>query len=326
MNGPLRVGVMGLASIARRRLLPALAACPETRLVCVASRDQAAAWKTAAHLGCQAVADYDALLARPDIEAVYVPLPAALHARWVRRALEAGKHVLAEKPLTTDADTTRELLALARARRLVLQENVMFVHHAQHVAVRRLLAEGAIGEVRAVHAAFTVPRPPDGDIRHSAELGGGALGDMGVYPVRAALHLLGGALEVAGAVFTRSRGSEVEVGGTALLHIPEGAVATCAFGMEDSYRSRYEVWGSRGSIRVEHAFTPPAGHPPVLRVERGQDVEELTLPPDDQVVNTVAAFATAVRAGRPAPGEAATLRQAELLDDIRLEATKRRSP
>ncbi|NEE17571.1 Gfo/Idh/MocA family oxidoreductase, partial [Streptomyces sp. SID7499] len=193
-SGPVRVGVLGTASIARRRLLPALAACPDTRLVAVASRAPATAEEAAAPYGCEAVEGYGALLARDDVDAVYVPLPAALHAPWVRAALTAGKHVLAEKPLSTDAATTGGLLALARDKGLVLSENVMFVHHARHAEVRRLIEDGAIGDVRAFHAAFTVPRPPDGDIRHSAGLGGGALGDMGVYPVRAALHLLGDGL------------------------------------------------------------------------------------------------------------------------------------
>lgn len=254
----MRVGVLGTASIARRRLLPALAACPDTRLVAVASRALATAEDAAAPYGCRAVEGYEALLARDDVDAVYVPLPAALHAPWVRAALTAGKHVLAEKPLSTDAATTRGLFALARDQGLVLSENMMFVHHARHTAVRRLLEDGAIGEVRAFHAAFTVPRPPDGDIRHSAGLGGGALGDMGVYPLRAALHLLGDGLRVAGAVLTAAPGSEVETSGAALLRTPEGASVHCAFGMGQSYRSLYEVWGNA----ARSGWNTPSPRPP----------------------------------------------------------------
>ncbi|MEU5581776.1 Gfo/Idh/MocA family oxidoreductase [Streptomyces huasconensis] len=324
-TGPVAVGVLGTASIARRRLLPALAACPDTRLVAVASRDLATAEDTAAPYGCRAVRGYEALLEQDDVEAVYVPLPAALHAPWVRAALTAGKHVLAEKPVTTDAATTRGLFSLARAGGLVLSENVLFVHHARHRAVRQLIEDGAIGEVRAFHAAFTVPRPPDEDIRHRAELGGGALGDMGVYPVRAAQHLLGDDLRVAGAVLHTAPGSEVETSGAALLRTPAGVSVHCTFGMEHSYRSFYEVWGERGQIRVDHAFTPPATHVPVVRVERDGAAEELRLAPDDQVANAVSAFAAAVRAGA-APDEAATLRQAELLDHIRRAAGRTAAP
>ncbi|MFF1560786.1 Gfo/Idh/MocA family protein [Streptomyces sp. NPDC058279] len=314
--GAVRIGVLGCADIARRRMLPALRACPDTELVAVAAREGARARATAVEFGCEAVTGYGALLARPDIDAVYVPLPAALHARWVEAALLAGKHVLGEKPLTTSLTATRRLAALAEAAGLALRENVMFVHHSQHAAVRALVAGGAIGEVRGFQAAFTVPRLPDDDIRYDAALGGGALWDTGVYPVRAALHFLGRQLEAEAAVLVR-RGPHraVDTEGTALLRTPSGSCAQLAFGLDHGYRSAYEITGTEGRITVDRAFTPPAGHPPQVRLERRTGVEEIRLDPDDQVLNTVTAFAAAVRTGALPDG--AILRQAELLDAIR---------
>ncbi|MFJ3880924.1 Gfo/Idh/MocA family protein [Streptomyces sp. NPDC090077] len=319
-TGPVRVGVLGCADIARRRMLPALRECPGTELVAVASRDAAKARATAEEAGCAAVTGYGALLERTDVDAVYVPLPAALHADWVEAALRAGKHVLAEKPLTTDLAATRRLSALAAGARLVLRENVMFVHHSQHAAVRALLADGAIGELRGLRAEFAIPRLPDTDIRHDAALGGGALWDTGVYPVRAALHFLGDRLETEGAVLVRGGpGRAVDTAGTALLRTPEGVTAQLAFGLDHGYRSAYEITGSEGRLTVERAFTPPAGHPPQVRLERRTGTEEITLTPDDQVLATVAAFARAVRTGDAAP-DPDVLGQAELLDSIRRAA------
>ncbi|MFI2778841.1 Gfo/Idh/MocA family protein [Streptomyces sp. ALB3] len=317
---PLRIGVLGCAGIARRRMLPAFRACPGTELVAVASRDLPRARETAAEAGCEAVHGYAELLSRTDVDAVYVPLPAALHEQWVRAALEAGKHVLGEKPLTTDPEATAGLAALAAASGLALRENVMFVHHTQHAAVRRLVADGAIGQIRAFRAAFTVPRLPDGDIRYDPELGGGALWDTGVYPVRAALHFLGGALEVVGAVLGHDgHGAAVDTAGAALLQDTTGVGAQLVFGLDHAYRSQYEILGSAGALTVDRAFTPPAGDPPRVLLERGGSVTRIDLPPDDQVLRTVTDFAAAARDG--AAADSMMLRQADLLDRIRGSAS-----
>ncbi|MEG3631672.1 Gfo/Idh/MocA family protein [Streptomyces poriticola] len=327
---PVRIGVIGCADIARRRMLPAMSAGPDVELVAVASRDEARARQTAAHFGCRPVHGYDALLARDDIDAVYVPLPAALHAPWAEAALRAGKHVLAEKPLTTDAARTRELLALADKNALVLMENVMFVHHPQHAKVRELLAQGAIGELRSFHAAFAVPRLPPHDIRLRADLAGGALWDTGVYPVRAALHFLGPGLRVTGATLVHGSGQDVDTAGSALLHTPDGVGAQLSFGLDHAYRSTYGLWGSEGRITVERAFTPPAGHLPQVRLERRTGAEHVPLPADDQVSRTVSAFAAAVRTAS-VPDQAspqhtalrqASLHQADLLQAVRLRAVR----
>ncbi|WP_327429426.1 Gfo/Idh/MocA family protein [Streptomyces sp. NBC_01236] len=315
---PLRIGVLGCADIARRRMLPAMAAAEGVEIAAIASRDTDRARRLAQRYGARAVHGYAALLERDDVDAVYVPLPAALHARWTEAALRAGKHVLAEKPLTTDPVTTAELLALARASGLVLMENVMFVHHPQHETVRGWIADGLIGEVRAFRAEFAIPRLPDQDIRHSAELGGGALLDTGVYPVRAALHFLGDELRVLNAVLHSTPGRSVDIAGAALLSAPGGVGVQLTFGIDHAYGSRYEVWGSEGRLMVDRAFTPPADHRPVVRLERRSGTEQRELEPADQVLAAVRAFAAAVTSGaRP---DAHVLRQAELVADIQQSA------
>jgi predicted dehydrogenase len=296
-----------------------MAALPGTEIAAIASRTAGKAAEAARVYRCRPVEGYPALLELDDVEAVYIPLPNAAHAGWIERALAAGKHVLAEKPLTTSVSRTRALIDAARSAGLVLMENVMFLHHSQHAAVKDLLEIGAIGELRAFHAAFAVPRRPAADIRHSAELGGGALMDTGVYPVRAALSFLGDDLDVVSAVLTHRRGEPVDSAGHALLSSDGGVVAFAAFGIDHGYRSGYELWGSAGRIVLEHAFTPPADHVPVIRLERPSGVEEIPLAPDDQVANTLTAFAEAVRSGR-LPDNGAVTRQAVLVDDIRTKA------
>lgn len=317
----LRTGVLGCSDIAWRRALPALVADPAVELVAVASRDEAKARRFAGHFGCEAVTGYRALVERADVDALYVPVPAALHEPWVETALRAGKHVLCEKPLTVDAVATRRLVELAAARGLVLLENFMFQFHAQHRAVRDLIDQGAIGELRGLRAVFTIPALPPDDIRYRPELGGGCLLDVGGYPIRTAQLFLGPELRVAGAVAVRDPGSGVDVAGAALLVSAEGVSAQLTYGMAHGYRSAYELAGSEGRIVLDRAYTPPADHRPVLRVETKGGTEEIVLPADDQWANLVRAFAAAVRGERHLDRYTeATLRHAVLTGEIQRAA------
>jgi NDP-hexose-3-ketoreductase len=320
-TGPVRFGVIGCADIAWRRMLPALVADGEVRLVAVASRDGAKARRFAERFGGAALDSYQALLDRPDVDAVYLPLPAVLHAEWIRRALLHGKHVLAEKPLTTDQETAAELVELARARGLLLFENVMFLRHSQHAAVRKLVADGAIGQLRQFSSAFAIPPKPATDISYQAEVGGGALLDVGVYPIRAASYFLGPDLEVTGAVLRYDTRYDVVVSGAVLLHTPDGIAAQLTFGMEHSYRTSYELSGSTGRISLDRVFTPPAQYQPVVRIEHQDHREELVWPADDQFANVVRLFVGAVRDGTDLDAHAeASLRQARLVDQVRARA------
>ncbi|MEU5210203.1 Gfo/Idh/MocA family oxidoreductase [Streptomyces sp. NPDC020742] len=315
-DAPLRFAVLGAADIAWRRMLPAMTALPGTDVAVVASRRPEQAARFAERFGADTAPDYASALAHPGADAVYLPLPNALHAPWAERALEAGKHVLVEKPLATDATAVARLQQLARRRGLVLRESMMFVHHRQHAEVRRLVAEGVIGAPLSFSAAFTVPARPPGDIRLNAGLGGGALLDTAVYPVRAALMHLGSGLEVLGAALRHEDGTDT--GGSALLVSPEGVTAQLEWGFGRPYRCHYDIVGPSGELRVERAFTPPADHVPVLRHTMDGRTDGIRLRPHDQFQAVLAAFRAEVAGGRPdAADQATSLAQAQLIDRIR---------
>jgi NDP-hexose-3-ketoreductase len=318
---PLRIGVLGCAGIAYRRMLPAMAALPEVTVVAIASRTPAKAQAFTDVFGGEPVTGYGALLDRPDIEAVYIPLPAMLHTEWVERALLAGKHVLSEKPLAPSAKEAAGLVALAASRDLALVESFMFLRHPQHAKVAELIADGAIGTLRSLSAEFAFPAKAADDIRYRADVGGGALTDIGVYPVRTAMLYLGADLRVTGSVLHRDAGRGVDLGGAALLARPDGVSAHLTFGMEHSYRSRYALWGSSGRISVHWAYTPPPAHSPVIRIERQDHLTELTVPATDQFRAVVEAFAARVRdgVGSGLEGEP-VVAQARLVDQVREQA------
>jgi predicted dehydrogenase len=285
------IAVLGCADIARRRVLPVLSSGRSRwRLTHVASRDPATAAALAAEHGARP-ASYDQVLEDPAVDAVYLPLPNALHAPWARRALSAGKHVLAEKPL-----------------------------HRQTRVLRRLVQAGAVGRVRAVTARFCVPARPAGDVRHRRDLGGGALLDTGVYPLRAALTLLGRRLEVVGAVLDEAPGG-VDLGGSALLLAPDGATASVTFGMAHGYVSDVEVHGEEGLLRLASAFTPGPDAAPELDLLRGGRRRRIRLAPHDHVRATLDHFAAAVDHGTSLLADD-VLAEAELLDAVRRHARR----
>ncbi|MER6382159.1 Gfo/Idh/MocA family oxidoreductase [Streptomyces sp. NPDC001250] len=292
---PLTIGVLGTSSFAGRRMVPALHGCPDIRLGAVAGRDAARAERTAAAWGCSFHASHEELLARPDVDAVYVPLPNSLHAAWVRRALQSGKHVLAEKPLTTDPHATAELFDLAADSGLVLRENYAFEHHVRHRTARDLVAQGCIGQIRHFSSSFCIPPLLADDIRYRADLGGGALLDAGVYPIRAAQYFLGDDLTVAGGVLRWDSHHGVDVGGSALLRRADGVTAVLTFGFQHRYGAEYEVWGSAGRLGTERAFAVGPTEVPTLRVEDGDGTRRTELDAQDQYLAGLAAFAAAVR-------------------------------
>jgi predicted dehydrogenase len=313
----LRFGVIGCASIARRAVLPAIAASPLAEVVAVASRDPERAGQVADQVGGRAETDYAAVLDAPDVDAVYIPLPTALHATWAVRALQAGKHVLVEKPLAADTAQARQVVEASRAADRAVQEGFMFLYHSQHAAIRARVEAGAIGELQEFESTFGIPLLPAGDFRYQAELGGGALLDLAGYPVRAARYWLGD-LTVTGAARRIPPGYEVDLSGAALLRTADGRAARVAFGMDHHYRCSYTLWGSEGSITLDRAYTTPASLRPTLRLERQDHHEQITLDADNHFANMIGHFAKTVTDTDEAERQRADIvTQAELISSIR---------
>lgn len=317
---PLRFGVLGCAAIARRLMLPAMRATPAVKLVAVASRDAGKARAFADEFGCAAETDYETLLARPDIDAIYLPLPPALHEPWAVRALAAGKHVLCEKPGATTLAGAQRMAAAAQANGRYLAENFMFLHHPQLGAIDALLAPGELGELRLLRATFGFPPLPEGDMRYRPELGGGALLDAGCYTLRAARHFLGDALRVVGAT-RMQRGSEVDTAGAALLANADGISAQIAYSFDLFYQCELQLILTRGRITAPRIFTAPPTLAPQIMVETPQGRNTIDIAPHDHFAAALRHFAQQVGAGTTgAPGLVA---QAELIE--RLETACRHS-
>ena len=292
-------GILGCAGIAERALIPAIHGASNGRLLGIASRNPRKAKDWAARFDIPKVyADYAALLGDPDIDAVYIPLPNHLHREWSVRAARAGKHVLCEKPMALNVAEVRKMTMAAAKAGVLLMEAFMYRFHPRMERALRLLASGAVGEVRSVRSVFSfLFEAASDDYRWRPESGGGALYDVGCYPVSAA-RLVFGAEPVS--VFARARlhpKHRVDVEAELLLEFPGGRFASLGCGFESQFRSALEVAGSEGRLSLERAFSAKHFDTEILLMN-GDRTRAIPFPATDQYTRMVEHFGDGVLHGR----------------------------
>jgi predicted dehydrogenase len=271
----LRWGILGAARI-NRRLVPAFKASRRGRLEAVASRDLARATAHAAEHGiARAVHGYERLLDDPSIDAVYIPLPNSEHVRWTLAAIDAGKHVLCEKPIALDPADVDRIAVAAAAAKVVVEEGFMYRHEPLTTRVVGLLADGAVGQIQTITSGFTFNVDSETNIRLDPALGGGALWDVGCYPVTYA-QLIAGAepVAVSGAARWHASGVDEEFDGQ--LRFDNGMAAHIHAGFRSAYRIWLEVAGTDGMLTVPNPFRPSPME--VLELRRGGKVQRIEVP------------------------------------------------
>ena len=292
---PVRFGLLSTARI-NERVLGAAAVSDDVEVIAVASREASRAERYAReHELERAYGRYEALLADDDVEAVYVSLPNALHVEWSVRGLQAGKHVLCEKPLARRPDDVEIAFEAAEAADRFLMEAFMFRHHPQLATLGGLVDDGTLGEVRLVRAAFSFPLQRLGDPRMRPELDGGSLMDVGCYCVSASRFLAGEPVRVAGEQALASTGVDVRFAGTMAFANDVLAHFDCAFDLAG--RAELEVVGSDGVV-----FLPDPWHGWRARLElrRGDARETIPVEKTDPYRLELENLADAIR-GRAAP-------------------------
>jgi D-xylose 1-dehydrogenase (NADP+, D-xylono-1,5-lactone-forming) len=260
-----RWGLLGTARI-NRRLIPAMRAAERSIVQAVASRDDARARACAREWDIpHAVVGYDALLAREDIDAVYVPLPNSLHVEWTLASATAGKHVLCEKPLALRPEDLDRVADAAARHRVVVAEGFMYRHEPLTRQVLALVHDGAVGAIRSIASGFTFALNRATDVRLDRALGGGALLDVGCYPVSYTCLLMGrDATQAAGMARLTAGGVDEEFSG--LLRFPGDRTAAVYASFRAAYRTWLEVTGSEGWMRVANPFKP--GPREAIEIER----------------------------------------------------------
>ena len=307
MSGTLRWGILSTADIGVRKVIPGIRRAARCEVVAIASRDAEAARAAAARLDIpKAHGSYDALLADPDVDAVYIPLPNHLHAEWTIAALRAGKHVLCEKPLAMTADDAQLMVDVAHESGLHLMEAFMYRHHPTWVAAMDLVDGGRIGTLTAVQSWFSFFNDDPANIRNIREYGGGALFDIGCYSVNLSRMIFRGEPRRVQASIRRDATSGVDVLTSAILDFDRGIAAfTCSTRSESD--QRVDIYGTTGRISIGIPFNIPPDRPASIFVTAGGDppvapaTEILEYPTADPYAVEFERFATAVLDGGPTP-------------------------
>lgn len=303
----LRWGILSTANIARTKVIPGMQRAARSRIVAIASRDLAQARAAAAAAGIPtAHGSYEALLADPEVDAVYIPLPNHLHADWTIAALRAGKHVLCEKPLALTSADAERMVAAAEGSGRTLMEAFMYRLHPSWAAVREVVASGRIGRLVAVQSWFSYFNDDPANIRNIREYGGGALYDIGCYSINLSRLLFAGEpTEVQGWI-QRDPASGVDILTSGVLSFEGGlSTFTCSTRAEDD--QRVHVYGTDGRISIDIPFNIPPDRPTHVTVASGGDppvnpaTERLTFETADPYTVETEQFAAAVLDGQPAP-------------------------
>ena len=307
MSSVLRWGVLSTADIALRKVIPGVRTAARCEIVAIASRDGVLARAAAERLGIPtAHTSYEALLADPNVDAVYIPLPNHLHAEWTIAALRAGKHVLCEKPLAMTADDAQRMVDVAHESDRHLMEAFMYRHHPSWVAALDLVADGRIGTLTAVQSWFSYFNDDPANIRNVRDYGGGALFDIGCYSVNLSRLVFGGEPLQVAASLRRDPATGVDVLTSAILDF-EGGIATFSCSTRTETDQRVDIYGTTGRISIEIPFNIPPDRPTRVFLTAGGDPP---VAPDRQVVEFPTAdpygveferFATAVLDGGPTP-------------------------
>lgn len=307
----IRIGIICPSEIAFRRFLPALKKASDQFSfagVAIASPDewfgdlskvteeqvasqQIKELEKAQTFGAKIYKGYETIIKSDEIDAIYLPLPPALHYKWAKLALENGKHVFLEKPSTCYLRDTEELVSIASEKGLALHENYMFVFHNQIAELNALVAKGEqIGKPRLYRISFGFPRRSLTDFRYNKKLGGGALLDAGGYTLKYASLLLGDTAKVTTAQVNYDPDFEVEIFGTATMVNDEGLTAQLAFGMDNDYHCDIEVWGSKGTLTSGRILTAPVGCVPDYTIKQNQEFKKYSFSEDDAFLKSLLRF------------------------------------
>ena len=307
MSGTVRWGILSTADIGVRKVIPGIRKAARCEVVAIASRDGEQARAVADQLGIpSAHASYEALLADPGVDAVYIPLPNHMHMDWTIAALRAGKHVLCEKPLAMTADDAQRMVDVAHETGLHLMEAFMYRQHPSWVAAMELVESGRIGTLTAVQSWFSYYNDDATNIRNIVEYGGGALFDIGCYTINLSRMVFGGEPSHIQASVRRDPATGVDALVSAILDFDGGIASfTCAIRSESD--QRVHIYGTKGRISIDIPFNIPPDRPTRIRLTAGgdppvaPDTTVLEFPTTDPYTAEVERFVSAVLDGGPTP-------------------------
>jgi len=297
-NKPIRWGILSTANIAREHMVNAIRESECGELYAVASRDLEKARKFAAETDIPNVhGSYEALLADPHVDAIYIPLPVSMHHEWSLRCLEAGKPVLCEKPICANEADASDVFDAFKKQGVLISEGYMYRYNPLHQRVKQIIDSGDIGDLQMILSTFNINLPRE-DIRFRPEMGGGALLDLGCYCVGISRLLAGEEPVNCRGSFNIGKSSGVDETLTGTLGFSRGAVAAFGCSLTSAFDISYQVFGSAGRVLIDKgAMVAWPGESFTIKLWKGDDYEEISMPPFNHYTAQIDAFNSALGNG-----------------------------
>lgn len=333
MNKKVRIGILGCANIAKKSAIKAFQSINNAVVTSIASRDPKKAREYASLFSIPTHESYDKLIKNPKIDAVYIPLPIGLHKEWIIKAAKAGKHIIAEKSLTTDLQSAKEIINASKKAKIVLYENFMCDFHPQHQKVLSLIANGEIGQPFVFRSYFSIPMMNEDSFRYNKNLGGGSLNEVGGYPVFMARKILNSEPISVEATLFYDKKKNIDIKGAAQLGFKDEKIAHIAFSLDSVYQNNYSIWGDKGLINVKRAHTIPFDMKPEVELIKNENFKEkliqIDIPPANHFELIFKDFCNTILNIDSDPEKLHTvykkiLSQAKVLEAIRVSSSENR--
>ena len=284
----IKIAVIGCSAIADKTLIPTIKAHPNFVLQMVGSRSEEKGQNFAGKYNCS-YGTYHDVLNSADIDAVYVSLPTGLHFEWGKKVVQAGKHLLLEKPFTDTFTHAEEIVSIAQKNGVVAMEGLAYVYHPYFEKVKELLADGVIGDIRLIDASFGFPYLSVDDIRNKKDIGGGAILDNLIYPLSVCLELLG--RDFASKSYNINFNNSLQIDDRGFLRLDwNNKSANINYGFGFFYKNKIEIWGDKGTMVIDRAFTKPATMIADIVISNSNETQTITVPPANQFSKMIDGF------------------------------------
>lgn len=297
----IRIGILSTAKIGRVYVIPAMQKSEKVSVTAIASRTEERAKETAQKLGIATTyGSYEELLSDKTIDAVYIPIPNHLHVKWSIKALEAGKHVLCEKPIGLNADDARKLKDVSeKYPNLVVMEAFMYRHHPRWKRVLEIVKSGDLGDIKSVHSFFSYYNDDPENYRNSADMGGGGLMDVGCYSISVARLIFGREPDQVYGYSDKDPDFDIDRLTSGLMSFGSGtSVFTCS---TQCHKGQYvKIFGTKGMLELDWPFNPDFSKDTVLNIEIGEEHTNEVFAPCNHFTLQADEFADAIRTNSPA--------------------------
>jgi predicted dehydrogenase len=317
----IKIGILGCANIAKRMIIPNLLKTGKFEIVAFGSRAIDKATEYSNLFGGMPVEGYDKLLEIKEIEAIYIPLPTGMHYEWIMKCLNKYKHVFSEKSIATNYKEVSNIIEIAKKNNLCVFENFMFPFHSQIEFIKNKINNNEVGEIRLLKSSFGFPIfNKDNNIRYKKQLGGGSLLDAGAYTLLASQVFLGQKQKVISSCLNNLENDVDFLGSISLLN-ENNIVSQLSFGFDNFYQNNIEIWGSKGKIIANRAFTAGPGHMPNVVIEKHGEINSYQLPTDNHFIKILNEFYFSIIQSNYSYQFNQILSQAKLLSEAREKNT-----